>query len=87
MYDATFSSPRKPEYGEASQQENRSRSEVCPEQRMVGNQVAQRPLLGDDPLFPWPRRMPKVRLVNAETPAEPCRRDPAIRESLPAPDE
>src|SRR5438132_1346454 len=71
---------------EASQQGIRSRSEVCPQQRVVRHQVAQRTLLGDDSLFPWSRRLPTVRLVNAEKPTEPCRRDP-ICGSLPAPDE
>src|SRR5205807_527073 len=75
-----------PVRGEASQQGNRSRSKVCPEQRVVSHQVAQRTLLGDDPLFAWSRRLPKVHLVNAEKPTEPCRRD-RLRGSLPAPDE
>jgi hypothetical protein len=44
-------------------------------------------LLGDYSLFARTWRLPEVRLVNAEKPAEPRRRDPALCGPLPAPDE
>jgi hypothetical protein len=52
---------------------------------VVGDRVAQRALLGDDPLFPRPRRLPEVGVVNAEKPAEPRQSDPSLRGPLPAP--
>jgi hypothetical protein len=51
---------------------------------VVRDRVAQRTLLGDDPLFSWSRRVPKVGLVNAEKPTKPCQGDPSFCESLPA---
>jgi hypothetical protein len=54
---------------------------------MVSNQVAQRTLLGDNTLSPRSRRLPKICLVNAEKPREPCQRDSSLCGSLPALDE
>src|SRR6185437_7680283 len=42
---------------------------------------------GDDPLFSWSRRLPKIYLVNAEKPIEPCQGDSSLCGSLSTPDD
>jgi hypothetical protein len=54
---------------------------------VVYHKVAQRTLLGDDTLLSWSRWLPKIYLVNAEKPIEPCQGDSSLCGSLPAPDE